>query len=108
MGVYVLCFERPVAHAKHYIGFVVGGAEAKDRRLKRHLAGRGNPLVCEAGKRGAVRTAKFWAGGCRNFERWLKNRRDVSNWCPICARGKRSIPTMAAWRRLQCRSQASG
>lgn len=49
MGVlYVLCFDEPVSHATHYLGY----ADNLDARLREHRAGRGSRLTAAAVARG--------------------------------------------------------
>jgi len=102
MAVYVLHFDPPYRHARHYIGFTV--EKTPDRRLWQHLNGRGSPLVKAAVAAGCeVRVAAFWRSGTRTFERWLKRRADVYKWCPCCGFLTRPRATMATWRRCQSR-----
>jgi len=102
MGVYVLHFDPPFQHARHYIGFTMD--TTPDRRLKEHLTGRGSPLVYAAHKAGCkITVAKWWKSGCRNFERWLKNRADVYKWCLCCGFCTRRPATMATWKKIRAK-----
>ena len=72
MTVYVLHFEPPYKHAKHYNGD-------------------GSPLVKAAKAKGReIILAHVFEGPLadRNFERRLKRRKDVCQWCPICGRSR--------------------
>src|SRR5262245_37279343 len=57
--VYLLHFERPYRHAKHYTGFAVD----LDRRLDAHLCGRGARLMAVIAAAGiSWRLARVWPG----------------------------------------------
>lgn len=80
--VYLLHLDPPYQHARHYLGWTEGDPED---RLVLHLNGKGSPLVraqIESG--GTVTIARLWEGVDRNFERQLKNGRNVPRLCPIC------------------------
>lgn len=78
--IYLLHFERPYAHARHYLGFTFN----LDRRLEAHRNGRGARLIEVINDAGigffVVRT---WRGG-RALERSLKRRKNSPGLCPIC------------------------
>lgn len=87
MGVYVLHFDPPFQHAKHYVGFTKRDV---NERLAEHLSGRGNSLVYAAHRAGCrVTVVRFWKSGTRRFEVYLKSRKDVPRWCACCSGGKR-------------------
>ena len=93
MTVYVLHFDPPYKHASHYIGFTT--SEDGRGRVFEHLRKQGSPLVKAALLAGSsITVAHVFQGDTadRNFERQLKNRKDVANWCPCCGRGTRPIP----------------
>jgi len=81
--IYLIHFERPLHHARHYLGFCEdGGLEA---RLERHATGRGSKLmkaVQQAGIRWCV--VRTWPDGTRDEERRLKNRKNTPCLCPVC------------------------
>ena len=82
---YLLHFDRPFHHAKHYLGF----ANDLDARVKRHFSGHGSKLmkaVIAAGIK--VEVARTWENGDRNLERKLHNQNNGPRLCPIC-RGKK-------------------
>lgn len=87
---YLLCFAPGIrrdarGHAKHYLGYVQGGAENVDRRLREHLRGAGSPLVHAAVTRGLeVHLARTWTSSDRDTERRFKNSRNVPRLCPRC------------------------
>ena len=84
--VYLIHFNKPLKHAKHYLGFT----ENLDKRLTDHLCGIGARLmevVTEAKIEWKV--ARTWNGD-RKFERRLKNRKEAPALCPICS-GKKAL-----------------
>lgn len=85
MSVYLLHFDRPYKHARHYVGW----AEQVQRRFRHHLTGNGARLVqvvVEAGI--SVRLARVWWGKSRRWERRMKNRAwgPLEGVCPICCK----------------------
>lgn len=84
--VYLLCFDRNYHHAKHYIGYVDGGLDDLEERVKRHKSGDGARLlqvITEAGI--GFKVTRVWPDGDRNFERRLKNRKNSKKLCPLCS-----------------------
>lgn len=80
--VYLLHFDKPYKHAKHYIGYA---EDDVDGRIERHRKGTGSKLISVIVKEGIDFTlAKVWENVDRNFERRLKNRGGASKTCPIC------------------------
>lgn len=80
--VYLLHFDKPLAHARHYMGY----AEDLERRLKRHARGEGarrTQVLVEQGI--GWRLARVWPGD-RKLERRLKNRKSAPKLCPLCSR----------------------
>ncbi len=111
MTVYVLHIDPPFKHARHYIGFTPD--PTADRRVSEHLNGlfKGTPLIKAALDAGhSVRLAHQFPGANREFERWLKDRKDVRSWCPCCGVNTRPIPSPGsisdAYRRKKAREQA--
>jgi predicted GIY-YIG superfamily endonuclease len=79
--VYLLHFDRPYHHARHYIGFTRDLA----RRTATHRAGKGSPLIQAASRAGITFTvARVWDNVTVRFERRLHNRSPVSALCPLC------------------------
>ena len=89
MAVYLIHFEQPYKHARHYLGFVEqpDGIQA---RVERHAKGgdaRLLQVVTDAGI--AWRVVRTWPDGDRSFERKLKNKKNSKCLCPVCrASGK--------------------
>lgn len=79
--VYLLHFDRPLAHARHYVGFTTN----LEGRLGRHENGRGSRLVDAVLEAGIGYTVvRTWPGRDRHFERKLKKRHNTPQLCPIC------------------------
>lgn len=96
MPVYVLHIEPPYRHAAHYIGFTT----RPDERVAEHLAGRGSPLIRTALAAGhTVTVALKCHCGTRQFERYLKNQKGTSRFCPRCNRKAKRV-TFAAFMRF--------
>jgi predicted GIY-YIG superfamily endonuclease len=78
--VYLLHFDRPYCHARHYLGFACD----LDQRIARHRAGDGARLVEVAAAAGiGFVVARTWPGD-RTLERSLKRRKASPRLCPIC------------------------
>jgi predicted GIY-YIG superfamily endonuclease len=77
---YLLHFDRPYKHARHYIG----SADKLQPRMSEHLRGKGSRLIQVIQACGiAWQLVAVWKGG-RQFERGLKNRKDATQICPLC------------------------
>lgn len=88
--VYLLHFERPYKHARHYIGWTTGDVT---RRLRQHRNGTGARLLQVITAAGIdFVLARTWNGG-RNLERSLKNRGGASRSCPLCG----ITPRVTGW-----------
>ena len=89
MTVYLLHFDQPFGHARHYVGSCADGR--LDERLAEHAAGRGANLLAHAVAAGvSFRLARTWNGG-RKAERAIKGagrhgspNGGHSRRCPIC------------------------
>ena len=80
-GVYVLHFEQPFGHARHYTGY----SEDIAGRIWHHSHGTGANLmkhVVDAGIE--FRVAVVYLDADREKERRLKNSGSASRYCPIC------------------------
>lgn len=79
--IYLLCFDRRLAHAKHYIGWT----SDLDQRLGLHAKGQSGAKLMEAVHAAGIgfQCSRTWTG-TRNDERKLKNRRDAMRMCPLC------------------------
>lgn len=80
--VYLLHFDAPYRHARHYLGTAAAGH--LDARLAAHAAGRGARLTQVVAAAGiGWQLARTWPGG-RNRERQLKRQGGASRRCPLC------------------------
>lgn len=88
--IYLLHFERPYRHARHYIGWTK--KNCLNARLDHHRAGSGSRLMAAVSAAGITFTiARLWTG-TRNDERALKRKKNApARLCPIC-RPKRGGP----------------
>ncbi|MEV6281032.1 hypothetical protein [Nocardia sp. NPDC051832] len=78
--VYLLHFDSPFAHARHYTGWT----RDLDARLDEHRAGRGARLMSVIGQHGITwQLARTWEG-TRGRERQLKRAGGASRRCPLC------------------------
>jgi predicted GIY-YIG superfamily endonuclease len=78
--VYLLHFDPPYKHARHYVGWT----KNLPARIKKHFAGHGSRLmqvVVAAGIKASV--ARTWCGG-RTLERQIKNMKNTPQLCPVC------------------------
>ena len=80
MTVYLIHFDTPYKHARHYLG----SADDVEARLAQHRSGNGARLMEVVGKAGiSWRLARTWDGG-RDQERRLKRQKHGPRLCPIC------------------------
>lgn len=78
--VYLLHLDPAYKQARHYTGW----ASNLDARLAHHRAGSGARLCQVAVEAGSeLILARTWPGD-RNFERHIKNGKNVPLLCPIC------------------------
>jgi len=82
--VYLIHFDQPYKHAKHYLGYVNGKKENVEKRLDQHKNGTGARLmevVVNAGITFSV--SRIFENVDRSFERRLKQR-GKGRICPAC------------------------
>lgn len=78
--VYLLHFDSPYKHARHYLGYT----ENLEQRLEAHRNGSGARLIQVITENGiGFELARTWEGD-RNFERELKNKKHTARLCPKC------------------------
>lgn len=78
--VYLIHFDQPVAHARHYLGYTTN----VDQRMAMHSRGAGARLMEVLHERGIHWTLVWVRAGNRTEERRLKNYHKSSQLCPIC------------------------
>ncbi len=84
MTVYLLCFDRPLAHARHYLGFTE--SDDPTARIEHHRKGTGAKLCAAASERGIeLRLVRVWVGATRKEERRIKDQHQAARYCPICS-----------------------
>ena len=89
--IYLLHFDKPLAHARHYIGF----SNNLDARLEHHRNGTGARITQVLRERGITFTlAATWKGE-RQDERRL-HRRGKTAICPICTAKPRRPRNLSA------------
>lgn len=96
--VYLLHFDAPYKHARHYLGWAAAGH--LDSRIAAHRAGHGARLMAVVKAAGIGFTlARTWPG-TRARERQLKTRGGASRACPLCGitprpakKGQHAMPT---------------
>jgi predicted GIY-YIG superfamily endonuclease len=79
--VYLIHFDRPFKHAKHYTGWALD----LPTRLADHQAGRGARLLEVIRDEGiGWQVSRTWENVDRHAERALKNQGGASRRCPLC------------------------
>jgi predicted GIY-YIG superfamily endonuclease len=79
--VYLVHFERPYHHARHYVGFT----DDVERRMEEHRAGAGARLLAALVRAGVAFTVVFtWPGASRAFERKIHSYKKSWVLCPTC------------------------
>lgn len=78
--VYLLHFDQPYRHARHYCGWT----SDLTARLAAHADGRGARLIAVITEAGiGFKLARTWDGG-RTRERQIKRQGGLSRCCPMC------------------------
>jgi hypothetical protein len=86
--VYLLHFDQPYRHARHYTGWTESSGSLKER-LARHERGDGARLLEIVHAAGITwRLARTWAGP-RARERQIKRQGGASRRCPLCRQERR-------------------
>lgn len=79
---YLIHFDTPYKHARHYIGVAKGNVED---RIRAHEKGQGARLMQVIKQAGITwRVARIWEGVPFFYELKLKARGGASRLCPIC------------------------
>lgn len=80
--VYLIHLDKPLAHARHYIGFT---NNLTQRMHDHELGTRGAKFLKAVRDKGInFRVVRTWPDGDRNFERKLHNRKKSGDLCPVC------------------------
>lgn len=81
---YLLHFDRPLAHARHYIGWTDGPLHD---RLNAHARGQGARIMAVCRERGiGWELARVWPDTDRKWERSLKRgTKNSTRLCPVCS-----------------------
>jgi hypothetical protein len=80
-SVYLIHFDPPYRHAKHYLGW----SERFTIRVAADMAGQGARLMAVALKAGSTFTLAATWPGTRALERRLKRCGGRARFCPICS-----------------------
>ena len=78
--VYLICFDQPFKHARHYMGW----ASDVHERIEQHAAGQGARLMEVVTDAGITWRVTITWQGSRFLERRLKNRKNAPGLCPRC------------------------
>jgi hypothetical protein len=80
--VYLLHFDKKLAHAAHYLGWALDA----QTRIDQHAKATSGVSIIRALKMNNITftVAKIWDNVSRGFERRLKNQGGLSRHCPIC------------------------
>lgn len=80
--VYLIHFDSPLHHAKHYLGWT----KNLDARLEEHRKGNGSKLLAALRRAGiSWRLVRTWDNVDRHFERKLKKRKKATQFCSACS-----------------------
>lgn len=86
--IYLLHFDRPLKHAKHYLGWT----RDLESRLADHRAGSGSRLLAACKREGiGFSLSRTWSPPNRHRERQIKNQGGLSRSCPMCGVHPRAV-----------------
>jgi predicted GIY-YIG superfamily endonuclease len=86
--VYLIHFDKPYKHAQHYIGYT---ANLNQRMYDHELGSKGARLLQVVRAAGInFHVVRTWPEGDRKLERYLKNRKKSSCYCPVCIAAKKA------------------
>ncbi len=82
--VYLIHFDKPLHHARHYVGF----SEDLPGRIQKHRNGQGAAFMKAIAKEHiSWHVSHIWDGD-RTFERMVKDQHHASHLCPTCIQEK--------------------
>ena len=82
--VYLIHFDKPLHHARHYLGF----SEDLLGRIQKHRNGQSAEFMRAIAKEQiSWHVSRIWDGD-RTFERMLKDQHNASHLCPTCIQEK--------------------
>jgi len=96
--VYIVHFDRPYHHARHYLGW----SHFPYERFAAHDAGHGSPLVRAVRRAGIGIWLALLVEGGRDLERWYKRQRSTPRYCPHCSLHGGLFGTDPVPRRKEC------
>lgn len=82
--IYVLHFDRPYHHARHYVGFAEADVENRIREQLEGTGRRPSPLVRAVIAAGITVTVAAVIEGTRKDERRIKDNASTCHVCPLC------------------------
>jgi predicted GIY-YIG superfamily endonuclease len=86
--VYLIHFDEPLAHAKHYVGFTTNF----DNRMKSHHKGTGARLLAVLNEKSiGWNVSRTWHGVSQKLERAIKDSKNTARFCPVCNKHVRDI-----------------
>jgi len=80
--IYIIHFEEPYFHARHYVGYC--GEGMLEQRLAQHRSGQGSHLMRAIEPAGIEYTVALTHPGDLHFERRLKKAKNTPRFCPLC------------------------
>lgn len=86
--VYLIHFDRPYKHARHYIGYT----ENLDQRFHEHEHNTHGARLLQVVKEAGINfeVVRTWPGD-RTLERRLKNQKNAWRLCPVCRAERKKI-----------------
>jgi len=84
---YLLHFDPPYRHARHYLGYAVGtgrGREYADTQARCVLLGAHELVMAAQANMVGIEVADVWVGEGRATQRRMRANGSLSRFCPIC------------------------
>lgn len=92
---YLIHFDRPLRHARHYLGWATEHTWVE--RLEEHRRGQGSRLMAVVAKADIPwRLARTWEGVDRFYERRIKKQGRRVALCPVCREQAKETKARAA------------